>query len=144
MAFGKKKDAEVVLAGASVIEPGIEIYGEKIVGSTSIIIRGIVKSVFEIDAEIVVDHEGYIEGDIYCRNCTVKGKVVGNVSASGHLHITDEGSIIGDVSCGSLEVSSGGNFVGSCNQAKAPTVVRRELLSNDEVHSNVANLNIVE
>lgn len=126
MAFGKKKDDIAVQQGTSVIEAGIEVHGERIIGSTSITVRGIVRSIFEIDADVTVDHAGYVEGDISSINCVIKGKVVGNVSTTGHLVITDEGTIIGDISCSTLEINQGGNFVGSCNKAKTPVVVRRE------------------
>lgn len=126
MAFGKKKDEEKMQQGSSVIETGIIVEGDRISGSTSIVVRGIVKSLFELDADVTVDFEGIIEGDISCINCTVRGKVVGNVNSTGHLLITNDGSIIGDITCSSLEVNSGGHFIGSCNKMKDPVVVRRE------------------
>ncbi|MCL1996098.1 MAG: polymer-forming cytoskeletal protein [Defluviitaleaceae bacterium] len=127
MAFGKKKEEVAVQhRGGSVIEAGIEIYGERIIGNTSITVKGIVYSIFEIGADVIVDHEGYIEGNIACRNCVVKGKVVGNVSAAGHLTITDEGTIIGDIDCASLEVNRGGNFTGTCNKGRNIEVMHRE------------------
>ena len=128
MNFGKKKDETPTKSGMSVIESGIEVIGEKIIGSTDIVIRGLVSSRFEVEADVTIDHEGSIEGDISCINCTVKGKVVGNISATGNLIITDEGSIVGDISCSTLEVRAGANFTGSCNKVHEPLVIRREAI----------------
>lgn len=116
MAFGKKRE-DIIAEGVSVIERGIEIYGDKIVGNTNMVIRGIVISRIELDADLVIEDEGHIRGDIKSRNCVVKGNVTGNVYVSGHLHITDEGSIVGDITCTTLEVSTGGNLVGACNKS---------------------------
>lgn len=144
MAFGKKRDEINAPTGSSVIETGIEIHGERIVGSTDITVRGIVKSLFEIDADITIDHEGHVEGDISCINCIVKGKVVGNVSTTGHLLITDDGSIIGDISCSSLEINAGGNFIGSCNKAKEPVIIRREVASGEYGYDNYNNIKLID
>ena len=119
MNFGKKRE-DIVVEGSAIIEGGIEIYGDKIVGSTNLVIRGIVNSRIEIDADLVLEDEGQVNGHIHVRNCVIKGRVNGNVFASGHLHITDDGSILGDISCTTLEVSSGGTLVGSCNKQTEP------------------------
>ena len=125
MAFGKKKkEEEIIINGSSIIERGIEVYGEKIIGSTNIIIRGIVNSQIELDADIILEHEGIINGDLHARNCKIKGRIVGNIFVSGHLHITEEGHVTGDISCTTLEVDSGGVFVGTCNKQSNPIVTR--------------------
>ena len=123
MAFNKKRE-EIVSEGSSIIERGIEIYGEKIVGSTNMFIRGIVVCPIEMDADLVLEEEGHIKGDINARNCVIKGEVNGNVYVSGHLHITSGGSIIGDITCGTLEISSGGKLIGACNKQVVPTAAR--------------------
>ena len=128
MAFGKKKeDGYIAVEGASIIESGMLIEGELISGSTSMVIRGIIKSDLEVDADVTVDHEGIVEGDISCINCTIKGKVMGNISATGHLCLTDEGSVLGDITCTTLEVTKGASFTGTCNKPKNPiTIVKNE------------------
>lgn len=130
MSFGKKKDESFTTtppSDISIIETGIEIIGEKIIGSSDIVVRGLVKCQIEADADVTVCHEGTVNGDISCINCTIQGHVVGNVSVTGHLTIADEGSVVGDISCSSLSVMSGANFVGSCNKPKEPVVVRTKV-----------------
>ena len=119
MNFGKKRE-EIIIEGSAIIEGGIEIYGERIVGSTNLIIRGIVNSQIEVDADLVLEDEGQVNGDIYVHNCVIKGRVNGNIIASGHLHITDDGSVLGDISCTTLEINNGGHLVGSCNKQSQP------------------------
>ena len=127
MAFGKRKeDGYVVVEGASIIESGMLIQGELISGSTSMVIRGIIKSDIDVEASVTVDHEGIIEGDISCVNCTIKGKVLGNISATGHLCLTDEGSVLGDITCQTLEVTKGASFTGTCNKPKHPLTLKSE------------------
>ena len=137
MAFGKRKeDGFVVVEGASVIESGMLIEGELISGSTSMVIRGIIKSDLEVEADVTVDHEGILEGDITCINCTIKGKVMGNISATGHLCLTDEGSVLGDITCSTLEVTKGASFTGTCNKPRNPITIK------SETHQIEANLDL--
>jgi len=131
MALRKKKEEEIQLEGSSVIEGGIEIYGDKIVGSTNLMVRGIVNSRIELDADLVLDQEGHINGDIQARNCTIKGKVTGDIRVSGHLQIADYGVVNGNINCSTLEINSGGILIGACNQQIQPNVVRnRELVDS--------------
>lgn len=146
MAFGKKKEDDfVTIEGASIIESGMLIEGELISGSTSMVIRGIIKSDLEVDANITVDHEGIVEGNITCINCTIKGKVIGNISATGHLCLTDDGSVLGDITCTTLEVSKGASFTGTCNKPKNPLVVKTapEQLT-DENYEPFNNIKLVD
>lgn len=127
MPFGKKAIAEEEFPTSSIIESGILIEGAKLSGSSNILIRGIVKSKIELDADLTVDYEGLIEGEVNCNNIIIRGKIVGDVTATGSLIIANEGSITGDISCSTLEVHAGGRFIGSCNQVAEPVIKRKEL-----------------
>ncbi|MCL2610370.1 MAG: polymer-forming cytoskeletal protein, partial [Defluviitaleaceae bacterium] len=95
--------------------------------STNLLVRGIIKSKIELDADLTVEYDGLIEGEVNCRNIIVRGNVIGNVTANGSLLIANDGSIMGNISCTTLEVHAGGKLVGSCNQVAEPIIRRQEL-----------------
>ncbi len=109
---------EVLFCNDTIIEHGMVLDASLLSGSCGIIIRGIVRSNIDIDADVCVDSSGTVEGDIVCSNCTVKGRVEGNISATGKLVITEDGTVFGDILCVTLEISQGGNFKGTCNKSK--------------------------
>ena len=127
MPFSKKASAEEEFETSSILESGILFEGASISGSTNLLIRGIVKSKIELDADLTIDYDGIVEGEVNCRNIIVRGNVHGNVTANGALLIANEGSIIGNISCTTLEVQAGGKLVGSCNQVVEPIIKRQEL-----------------
>ncbi|MCL1925424.1 MAG: polymer-forming cytoskeletal protein [Defluviitaleaceae bacterium] len=127
MAFGKKAIQEEEFETSSIIESGILIEGQKFSGSSNVLVRGIIKSKVELDADLTVDFEGLIEGEVNCNNIIIRGKILGNVTANGSLLIANEGAITGDISCTTLEVQAGGKFIGSCNQVAEPVIKRKEL-----------------
>ena len=127
MPFGKKAINEDEFPLSSIIESGILIEGAKVSGSSNVLVKGIIKSEVELDADLTVDYEGLIEGEVNCNNILIRGKIVGDVTATGSLVIANEGSITGDISCATLEIHAGGRFIGSCNQVAEPVIKRKEL-----------------
>jgi cytoskeletal protein CcmA (bactofilin family) len=115
MPFKKKKKNDLLPDSVSVIQEEIVI-GDGITGNGDLFVRGTVNSSINIDASITIDSGGKVTKDIKCTNCTVIGSVEGNIHAYGHLCITEKGKVIGNVTCATLEVLTGGTFRGLCNQ----------------------------
>lgn len=69
-------------------------------------------------ADLIIGDSGRIKGNITCQNLLLAGKVEGNISASGQLHITATGTLLGDASIRSFIVDEQGTFDGKCQMVQ--------------------------
>jgi cytoskeletal protein CcmA (bactofilin family) len=81
-------------------------------------IDGSVEGNVEARAAIVVGESGLVRGDIRGTDIVVAGRVLGNVSCSGHLEILAKGRIEGDIDAKSVRIETGGVFRGTSHMGE--------------------------
>lgn len=97
-----------------VIAKGTVIEG-KITTSENMRIDGTIKGEVRCEKKLVMDAGGFIEGNIYAGESTIKGKVTGTVNISNTLHLLESSFIKGDIKAKKLHVEEGAKYDGKCN-----------------------------
>ncbi len=125
---GSIRISEVTVQPASVVEAaghsgvstsnetnlgkGVSIKGE-IAGVDTLFIDGNVEGTINLPgSKVTVGHNGQVRASVTAREVTVLGSIWGNVTTSNRVDIRAEGSLTGDVLCGSIRIEDGGYFEG--------------------------------
>jgi cytoskeletal protein CcmA (bactofilin family) len=91
----------------TIIGENISIEGG-IQGKENLVIEGSVKGNIELEANhLTVGAKGYVEGEIHADSVTVKGRLTGNITASGKVEITKEADFNGEIRARSISVEDG-------------------------------------
>lgn len=100
-------------ANISRLGPTLNIKGE-LSSNEDLIIEGQFQGKLDLkNHNLLVEQAGKVDADIHARNITIKGKVKGNIFASGKVYIQKEGQMIGDVSTSRISILDGAQFKGS-------------------------------
>ena len=75
-------------------------------------IDGWVEGSVESRAAVVIGESGAVRGNVRGTDVVVAGKILGNVSCTGHLEIMATGKIEGDIDAKSVRIETGGVFRG--------------------------------
>ncbi len=77
-------------------------------------IDGSVKGTVTSKAKIVVGPTGSIEGDLFCENADVSGKIFGSIEVSELLFMKSTSYLEGDITTTKFVVEAGAKFNGNC------------------------------
>lgn len=89
-------------------------------------VEGIVRS----KAKVVIGESAVIQGDIYCLNADISGRVLGNVYCDDLLHLKSKSKIKGDLFTKKLVVELGSQLNGNCEMGDKMS--ERKLKPNTE------------
>lgn len=110
---------EVVNIGKSVFIKG------ELTGDEDLTIEGRVEGKIELkDHNLVIGPNGRIKAEMYARNVTVVGNVVGNIVASEIVEIRTSGSVVGDIKAPRISVADGAHFKGSVDMQNGTEEVK--------------------
>lgn len=99
--------------------PTLNIKGE-LSSNEDLIIEGQFQGKLDLkNHNLLVEQAGKVDADIHVRNITIKGKVKGNIFASGKVYIQKEAQMIGDVSASRISILDGAQFKGSVKMVSA-------------------------
>ena len=102
----------------SLLERSTSIEGD-IRGSENAQIDGHIKGTIQLDGDIIIGESAVVEADVEGNNIIIKGTVVGNVTARGHLEIQSTGRMNGDISARSIDFKDGSSFEGRSQMLKS-------------------------
>jgi cytoskeletal protein CcmA (bactofilin family) len=106
---------EVVNIGKSVYIKG------ELSGDEDLTIEGRVEGKIELKAHnLVIGPNGRINAEVYAKNVTVIGSVVGNISAGEIVEIRASGSVAGDIKAPRISIADGAHFKGSVDMQRGP------------------------
>ena len=109
--MGKGTDSDS--SGINIIGYGTEIQGN--VNTTGDIrVDGKITGDFSSSQKLVIGQSGWVEGGIYCRDCDVSGKVVGNIKVDETIVLQSTADIVGDIAARNLVIEMGAQFSGVC------------------------------
>jgi cytoskeletal protein CcmA (bactofilin family) len=98
---------------AARLGPGLELNGE-IQGREDLVIQGRMRGAIRLpESNVLVAEPARVEAHIQARDVTVKGEVIGNITASGCVTIERTGRLTGDLAASSISVEDGARFKGS-------------------------------
>ena len=77
-------------------------------------IEGHVKGTVKSKAKIVIGNSGSVEGDLFCDNADISGKIFGSVEAQDMLFLKSTAYLEGDITTTKFVVEAGAKFNGNC------------------------------
>ena len=77
-------------------------------------IEGHVKGTVNSKAKIVIGSSGSVEGDLYCDNADISGKIFGSVEAHELVFLKASAYLEGDITTTKFVVETGAKFNGNC------------------------------
>ena len=129
MAFGEGEDKH---SGSGESRTLLTITGDsaKLEGkfniSQSIDIDCDVTGELEVNGQIVIQKDGFVNADVKTIDAEIIGRYEGNMEASGNVEIKETGIINGNVKTDSLIINKGGIFSGNVTRISADEVVEKE------------------
>ncbi|MCS6981447.1 MAG: polymer-forming cytoskeletal protein [Flavobacteriales bacterium] len=96
------------------INPGTTVEGN-IISQGNIRFDGRLKGTLKCEGKLVVGSEGFIEGNIFCQQADISGKVRGNITVKDLVTLKNTADVTGDIITGKLCIEPGAVFTGRCN-----------------------------
>ncbi|MEE8410471.1 MAG: polymer-forming cytoskeletal protein [Myxococcota bacterium] len=97
---------------STVVGPSILISGN-LQGDEDLTILGRVEGSLNLTKTLNVEESGIVKAEISVRNAVVSGVVVGNITASDCVEITEQGRMVGDISAPRVIIVDGARFRGA-------------------------------
>ena len=113
------KNGVAQTASVNIIGAGTNIEGE-VKSDGDIRIDGMIRGTVTSRAKVVIGSTGVVEGNIYCENADVSGKVKGNVQVGELLFLKNKSRLDGDITTTKLVVEAGASFNGCCSMGQKP------------------------
>lgn len=70
-----------------------------------------------VKGKVVIGASGVIQGEIFCKNSQIEGKIEGKVNVEELLSLKSTSSILGDIKTQKLSIEPGANFTGNCQMS---------------------------
>lgn len=143
--FGKKKEVEVIVEQAPVVEekkdafvkanktivgPGITMVGE-FSGSDPVLIEGTIRGTVKSDVNVHITKTGQLFGEGYADSFDVDGFINGNVDCKSNATFSNTGKMKGTLSTVRLKTDDGSFFEGTLN-LKKPIAAVQEVAPAEE------------
>jgi len=97
--------------GRTIIGESILVNG-RLDGDEDLTVRGRVEGNINLTKTLVVESSGIVKADVSVRNCIISGVVVGNVTATESVELTQEGRMVGDIKSPRVIIVDGASFRG--------------------------------
>ena len=81
-------------------------------GDEDLTIFGKVEGTINLTKTLIIESSGIVVADIDVRDAIISGVVVGNITASNSVQITEEGRMVGDLSAPRVIIVDGASFRG--------------------------------
>ncbi|MCL1078193.1 polymer-forming cytoskeletal protein [Parashewanella spongiae] len=110
--FGKKHTS----AELTYIAPGTKVTGETVFAGDALIGGRLIGTITS-KCKIIIEEDGRVDGEVDCVEVFISGHFNGKLHCD-KLTITNSGIFEGEVSSASIEISEGGQFIGTRLTAK--------------------------
>ncbi len=97
--------------GSTIIGESILISGS-LNGDEDLTVRGRVEGTLTLTKTLLVEPTGIVKAEVQVKNCVIAGVVVGNVTATESVEITNEGRMVGDITAPRVIIVDGASFRG--------------------------------
>jgi len=81
-------------------------------------IEGSIKGKIVAKGRIVVGESGVVEGELYCSDADINGKVVGNLKVDNLTILKATSTFNGDVTTKKISIEPGAEFSGTCTMGE--------------------------
>ena len=97
---------------STIVGPSILINGN-LQGDEDLTVLGRVEGSISLTRTLHVEESGIVKADIQVRNAVVSGVVVGNITASDSVELTEAGRMVGDIRAPRVIIVDGARFRGA-------------------------------
>ncbi len=97
--------------GSTIIGESILISGS-LNGDEDLTVRGRVEGTLTLTKTLLVEPTGIVKAEVQVKNCIIAGAVVGTVTASESVEITNQGRMVGDITAPRVIIVDGASFRG--------------------------------
>lgn len=104
----------------------------KFIISKSIEIDCEVKGQLDVDGQVIIQRNGFVNADIKTIDAEVIGRYEGNMEASGNVDIKETGIVSGTIKTDSLIINKGGIFSGNVSRISDGGEVSKKKVKSDE------------
>jgi len=104
----------------NIIGVSTEIKGD-VTTKGDIRINGRLVGSLRIEGKLIVGDTGYIEGEIYCTNAEIAGKIKGKMVTKELSSFTSTAKFDGELTTGKLIIEEGATLDGTCKMTKNQT-----------------------
>jgi cytoskeletal protein CcmA (bactofilin family) len=112
--------------GSTIIGESILISGS-LNGDEDLTVRGRVEGTLTLTKTLLVEPTGIVKAEVQVRNCVIAGVVVGNVTATESVEITNEGRMVGDITAPRVIIVDGASFRGRIDMGEVDVEAERQL-----------------
>jgi cytoskeletal protein CcmA (bactofilin family) len=109
----------------TVIGPDTRVAGE-IRGDEDVLVQGRVEGRVALTSVLTIEDGAIVQADVEARVILISGVVVGNVSASESVRLTDKARVVGDLSSPRVVVEAGAAYRGRLEMGNVELGARRE------------------
>lgn len=95
------------------VNQGTKLTGE-LESDGDIRVEGIIQGTVRTKAKVAVGGTGLIDGDIFCRNADIEGKVNGDIEVSELLTLKSNCVVEGNIYTNKIVIENGARFNGIC------------------------------
>ena len=107
-------------AQSTVVGPSILINGN-LQGDEDLMVLGRVEGSINLTKTINIAESGIVKAEITVKNAVVSGVVVGNITASDSVEITEAGRMVGDIRAPRVIIVDGAHFRGAVDMGDLET-----------------------
>ena len=100
--------------------------------SKSIEIDCEVKGQLDVEGQIIIQRNGFVNADVKIIDANVIGRFEGNMEASGIVEIKETGIVNGNIKTDSLIINKGGIFRGNVTRISDSGELRKKKVKSDE------------
>jgi cytoskeletal protein CcmA (bactofilin family) len=113
MIISAKKNPEQAQASNRILI-GTEIKGD-FISNGDLRIDGKLTGTIRLEGKLVIGENGLVEGEIFCKNATVAGKLKGKIEVAELTSLLATATVEGDLYTSKLSVEPGAEFTGTCS-----------------------------
>jgi cytoskeletal protein CcmA (bactofilin family) len=118
--------------GSTIIGESILISGS-LNGDEDLTVRGRVEGTLTLTKTLLVEPTGIVKAEVQVRNCVIAGVVVGNVTATESVEITNQGRMVGDITAPRVIIVDGASFRGRIDMGEVDVEGAQETRSTRSI-----------
>jgi cytoskeletal protein CcmA (bactofilin family) len=100
--------------------------------SKSIEIDCEVKGQLDVEGQVIIQRNGFVNADVKTIDAEVVGRYEGNMEASGHVEIKETGIVNGNIKTDSLIINKGGIFSGNVTRISDSGEISKKKVKSGE------------
>jgi cytoskeletal protein CcmA (bactofilin family) len=100
-------DATTVIAKGTLIEG-------KFSCTENVRLDGSIHGEVRVEKKMVMGDTGYVQGNIWAKEASIKGKIKGDIHVKEALHLLDTAMIEGNITARTMTVDEGARYNGAC------------------------------